>query len=174
MSYLTDVQFSEQMPARAKRLYKRVFDKYHKLNGGDEEVALHLARKALEKHYVKLNERWYPKAAAELIVRHDMDDDDEDDDEDHYPNKNLGIRKRDSLNNNLEMSNTPIKQRKLIATSNRDANVVHRDSDDDEANGDLVEEPDSENDINDGFDTTSSSSDDEYNNVIAIRRFDNY
>lgn len=73
MFHLTDALFKEEMPARAKSLYIRTFNKYHKLDGGDEEIALHLARKAVEKNYVKLNDRWIPKDAAEVIVRHDID-----------------------------------------------------------------------------------------------------
>nr|WUR10804.1 plxy59 [Calliteara abietis nucleopolyhedrovirus] len=111
MNYLIDANFNEQLPARAKRLYKTVFSKYHKLNGGDEEIALHLARKAVEKKYVKINERWYPKAAAELIVRHDMDKDlelsESDDDDDNDINSKAN--KRVKRNNNT----------KLIANDNR-------------------------------------------------------
>ncbi|QHB21695.1 ChaB-1 [Artaxa digramma nucleopolyhedrovirus] len=80
MNYLAEAHFREEIPARAKRLYCKTFNRYHKLNGGDEDVALHLARRAVEKNYVKLNDRWYPKAAAELIVRHDIDDDETSDD----------------------------------------------------------------------------------------------
>ncbi|ACO53482.1 chaB2 [Euproctis pseudoconspersa nucleopolyhedrovirus] len=86
MNYLAEAHFKEEIPARAKRLYCKTFNLYHKLNGGDEDVALHLARRAVEKKYVKLNDRWYPKAAAEMIVRHDMDDDTGEDDDFKKPN----------------------------------------------------------------------------------------
>ncbi|AKC91713.1 chaB-1 domain protein [Lambdina fiscellaria nucleopolyhedrovirus] len=79
MHYLTDLLYGDSMPAKAKILYQKTFNRYHKLNGGDEQVALHLARRALEKNYVKINDCWLPKEAAEAIVRHDMYDDDDDD-----------------------------------------------------------------------------------------------
>ncbi|QYC92742.1 ChaB-1 [Trabala vishnou gigantina nucleopolyhedrovirus] len=101
MDYLANAYFKDQMPARAKRLYQKTFNKYHKLDSGDEDVALHMARRAVEKNYVKLNDRWYPKAAAELIVRHDMDDDDEDSEEDKK-NSSLSSEKiKTKLNYNL-------------------------------------------------------------------------
>nr|BAA24247.1 ORF59 [Leucania separata nucleopolyhedrovirus] len=62
------------MPARAKRLFVNI-NKYHKLDGGDEEVALHMARQAVDREYVMLNNHWIPKTAAEEIVRHDIDED---------------------------------------------------------------------------------------------------
>lgn len=76
MFHLNDAFFKEEMPARAKRLFVKTFAKYHKLDGGDEEIALHLAHKAVEREYVKLNDRWIPKSAAEEIVRHDIDNED--------------------------------------------------------------------------------------------------
>ncbi|UOQ18836.1 ChaB1 [Olene mendosa nucleopolyhedrovirus] len=74
MFYLNEMLLKEELPARARRLFIDTFRKYHKLDGGDENIALHLAFKAIERRYVKLNNKWIPKAAAEEIVRHDIDD----------------------------------------------------------------------------------------------------
>lgn len=78
MFHLNEAFYHEEMPARAKRLFVKTFKKYHKLDGGDEDVALHMAKQAVDREYVKLNNRWIPKTAAEEIVRHDLDDDDDD------------------------------------------------------------------------------------------------
>ncbi|AIE47780.1 chaB [Peridroma alphabaculovirus] len=75
MFHLNESFYNQEMPARAKRLFVRTFKKYHKLDGGDEEVALHMARQAVDREYVKLNDRYIPKRAAEEIVRHDLDED---------------------------------------------------------------------------------------------------
>ncbi|ADD73767.1 ORF58 [Lymantria xylina nucleopolyhedrovirus] len=75
MFYLNEMLLKEELPARARRLFIDTFRKYHKLDGGDENIALHLAFKAIERRYVKLNNKWIPKAAAEEIVRHDIDED---------------------------------------------------------------------------------------------------
>ncbi|QEI03472.1 hypothetical protein [Spodoptera cosmioides nucleopolyhedrovirus] len=75
MFHLNEAFYHEEMPARAKRLFVKTFKKYHKLDGGDEDVALHMAKQAVDREYVKLNNRWIPKTAAEEIVRHDLDDD---------------------------------------------------------------------------------------------------
>ncbi|AAY83979.1 ORF-49 peptide [Chrysodeixis chalcites nucleopolyhedrovirus] len=82
MFHLNEAFFREEMPARAKQLFVKTFKKYHKLDGGDEDVALHMARQAVERDYVKLNDRWIPKTAAEEIVRHDMVESDDDDEND--------------------------------------------------------------------------------------------
>nr|ANS70944.1 ChaB domain protein 1 [Lymantria dispar multiple nucleopolyhedrovirus] len=74
MFYLNEVLLKEELPARARRLFINTFRKYHKLDGGDENIALHLAFKAVERQYVKLNNKWIPKSAAEEIVRHDIDE----------------------------------------------------------------------------------------------------
>lgn len=75
MFHLNESFYKQEMPARAKRLFVRTFNKYHKLDGGDEEVALHMARQAVDREYVMLNNHWIPKTAAEEIVRHDIDED---------------------------------------------------------------------------------------------------
>nr|AIW01512.1 hypothetical protein [Spodoptera frugiperda multiple nucleopolyhedrovirus]QED40159.1 hypothetical protein [Spodoptera frugiperda multiple nucleopolyhedrovirus] len=75
MFHLNEAFYHEEMPARAKRLFVKTFKKYHKLDGGDEDVALHMAKQAVDREYVKLNNRWIPKTAAEEIVRHDLEDD---------------------------------------------------------------------------------------------------
>nr|AOL57053.1 hypothetical protein [Chrysodeixis includens nucleopolyhedrovirus]QGW49182.1 hypothetical protein [Chrysodeixis includens nucleopolyhedrovirus]QGW49322.1 hypothetical protein [Chrysodeixis includens nucleopolyhedrovirus]QGW49462.1 hypothetical protein [Chrysodeixis includens nucleopolyhedrovirus]QGW49602.1 hypothetical protein [Chrysodeixis includens nucleopolyhedrovirus] len=80
MFHLNEAFFKEEMPARAKQVFVKTFKKYHKLDGGDEDIALHMARQAVERDYVKLNDRWIPKTAAEEIVRHDMVESDDDDD----------------------------------------------------------------------------------------------
>lgn len=94
MNYLSDTFYKENMPARAKRLYQKTFNKHHKLNGGDEEIALHLARRAVEKDYVKLNDSWLPKEAVEIIVKHNMDNESLSDDETNFkPNKFFPLNK---------------------------------------------------------------------------------
>lgn len=75
MIHLKDAIFKDLLPARAQRLYEKTFNKYHKLDGGDEEVALLMARQAVEREYVKLNDQWFSKKAAEEIVRHDIAED---------------------------------------------------------------------------------------------------
>ncbi|AYN45049.1 se89 [Alphabaculovirus alterspexiguae] len=75
MFHLNEAFYHEEMPARAKRLFVKTFKKYHKLDGGDEDVALHMAKQAVDREYIKLNNRWIPKTAAEEIVRHDLDED---------------------------------------------------------------------------------------------------
>ncbi|QNV47827.1 ac58/59-like protein [Alphabaculovirus altersperidaniae] len=75
MFHLNKAFYQEEMPARAKRLFAKTFKRYHKLDGGDEDVALHMAKQAVDREYVKLNDRWIPKSAAEEIVRHDLDED---------------------------------------------------------------------------------------------------
>lgn len=62
------------MPARAKRLFLNTFRRYHRLDAGGEELAIRAAWDAVNKDYVKLNNRWMPKTAAQEIVRHDIDD----------------------------------------------------------------------------------------------------
>ncbi|AXS67710.1 ac59-like protein [Cryptophlebia peltastica nucleopolyhedrovirus] len=74
MFHLTDAYYQEELPAKAKKLFKDTFNKYHKLDSANEDVALHMARKAIERNYVKLNNMWIPKVAAEHIVRHDIYD----------------------------------------------------------------------------------------------------
>ncbi|QWO71582.1 chaB [Orgyia pseudotsugata single capsid nuclopolyhedrovirus] len=175
MSYLTDVQFSEQMPARAKRLYKKIFDKYHKLNGGDEEIALHLARKALEKQYVKLNERWYPKAAAELIVRHDMDEDDEielnEEDVAAEAPKLSPVRKRRPT---TPAFSSAIKTKKH-KFSGDDASLENSDDDDDDDNDDddFIHDRDLDEEIEKEFNTSSEDEDNYDDNGVEFR-FRNY
>lgn len=75
MFHLNEAFINQEMPARARRLFVKTFKKYHKLDGGDEDVALHMAKQAVDREYVKLNDRWIPKSAAEEIVRHDLDED---------------------------------------------------------------------------------------------------
>jgi hypothetical protein len=75
MYHIPDIMYTERMPPRAKRLFVETFTKYHKLNGGDEDVALHKARQALQKKYVKMNgvnNAWIPRKAAYEIVRDDL------------------------------------------------------------------------------------------------------
>lgn len=75
MFHLNEAFYHQEMPARARRLFVKTFNRYHKLDGGDEDVALHMAKQAVDREYVKLNDRWIPKSAAEEIVRHDLDED---------------------------------------------------------------------------------------------------
>ncbi|AKN80990.1 ChaB-B-like protein [Lonomia obliqua multiple nucleopolyhedrovirus] len=49
MYHIPNMVYQEKMPPRAKRIFVETFSKYHKLNGGDEDVAMHKARRALEK-----------------------------------------------------------------------------------------------------------------------------
>lgn len=81
MFHLNDSLYKQEFPARARKLFVSTFKKYHKLDGGDEDLALHIAQKAVERDYVKFNNRWIPKRAAEEIMRHDIDDDTDDDSE---------------------------------------------------------------------------------------------
>ncbi|ABF47387.1 ac59-like protein [Clanis bilineata nucleopolyhedrovirus] len=83
MFHLNDSLYKQELPARARKLFVSTFKKYHKLDGGDEDLALHIAQKAVERDYVKFNNRWIPKRAAEEIMRHDIDDDTDDDDSDY-------------------------------------------------------------------------------------------
>jgi ChaB len=83
MYQIPEMLYNEKMPARAKRLFTQTFSKYHKLNGGDEDIALHKARNALEEQYVKdPSNSWIPKTAAYEIIKDNIDDDDDDDDDD--------------------------------------------------------------------------------------------
>lgn len=70
------------MPHRAKKLFTKTFLENHKLNAGDEEVALIKAKKALEDKYVKVNllrDSWIPRKAAYEIIKDDIDNEDDDD-----------------------------------------------------------------------------------------------
>jgi cation transport regulator ChaB len=102
MNYLSDTFYKENMPARAKRLYQKTFNKHHKLNGGDEEIALHLARRAVEKDYVKLNDSWLPKAAVEIIVKHNMDNDSLSDDETNFKHNKFFPLNKSKKNSTLD------------------------------------------------------------------------
>jgi hypothetical protein len=85
MFHLNESFYGQQMPSRAKKLFQKTFKRYHKLDGGDEEIAIHMARQAVEKEYTKLDDKWIPIKAAKEIIRHnlsDTDDDDTDDDND--------------------------------------------------------------------------------------------
>nr|AFS51972.1 DekiORF95 [Dendrolimus kikuchii nucleopolyhedrovirus] len=108
MYQIPDMLYKESMPPRAKKLFVKTFSKFHKLNGGDEDVAMQKARKALEEKYVKidyLNNSWIPRTAAYEIVKDDIDtddnDDDDDDDDDNDEDKsndNYAIQKLKPLN----------------------------------------------------------------------------
>nr|AYU75238.1 hypothetical protein [Spodoptera littoralis nucleopolyhedrovirus] len=69
--------FDQDMPARAKRLFRNTFRRYQD-SGGDEGIAIRAAWEAVNREYVKLNNRWIPKVAAKVIVQHDIDDSSED------------------------------------------------------------------------------------------------
>ncbi|AAN28108.1 hypothetical protein QKT50_gp057 [Rachiplusia ou multiple nucleopolyhedrovirus] len=80
MYQIPDMLYNEKMPPRAKKLFVETFTKYHKMNGGDEDIAMHKARKALEEKYVKidtLQNSWIPRKAAYEIVRDDIDESDD-------------------------------------------------------------------------------------------------
>lgn len=80
MYQIPDILYQEKMPPRAKKLFAETFSKYHKLNGGDEDIAIHKARKALEEKYVKvdtLHNSWIPRKAAYEIVKDDIYDSDD-------------------------------------------------------------------------------------------------
>ncbi|BAC67290.1 hypothetical protein AhnVgp039 [Adoxophyes honmai nucleopolyhedrovirus] len=78
------VFFKEGLPARAQKLFNSTFRQYNDPAGANEEVAFKMARAAVEREYVKLNNNWIPKKAAETIVSHDIYDSDTD--EEHYTN----------------------------------------------------------------------------------------
>ncbi|AUF81573.1 chaB [Malacosoma neustria nucleopolyhedrovirus] len=83
MFHLNESFYGQQMPARAKKLFQKTFKKYHKLDGGDEEIAIHMARQAVEREYTKLDDRWIPIKAAKEIIRHNLTDTDDEDDNDY-------------------------------------------------------------------------------------------
>ncbi|UZE89767.1 ChaB1 [Parapoynx stagnalis nucleopolyhedrovirus] len=89
MYQIPEMLYNEKMPTRAKRLFTQTFSKYHKLNGGDEDIALHKARNALEEQYVKMDpsNSWIPKKAAYEIIKDNIDDHDDDDEEDDDDDK---------------------------------------------------------------------------------------
>ncbi|AHH82628.1 ChaB1 [Buzura suppressaria nucleopolyhedrovirus] len=140
MDYLANVQFKNELPGRAKRLYMNIFRRYHKLNGGDENVAMYLAQKEVEKHYVKLNNQWLPKEAVRLIVRHNMSSSDDDSD-----------------------SDTKNKKRKLIgenATTNA-KNINYKNSNESQFDRSESIESDDENYRDDGSDDDDDDDDDD-------------
>nr|UIX56219.1 HycuOrf-92 hypothetical protein [Hyphantria cunea nucleopolyhedrovirus]UIX56364.1 HycuOrf-92 hypothetical protein [Hyphantria cunea nucleopolyhedrovirus] len=64
------------MPRRAKKLFVDTFSQHHKLNAGDEDVAMQKARQALEERYVRVNDlQWIPRRAAYEIIRDAMSSD---------------------------------------------------------------------------------------------------
>lgn len=76
MYHLPDTLYEEKMPRRAKRLFVDTFSQHHKLNAGDEDVAMEKARQAVEQRYVRVNDlQWIPRRAAYEIVRDDMSSD---------------------------------------------------------------------------------------------------
>nr|ANW12290.1 chaB [Malacosoma sp. alphabaculovirus] len=83
MFHLNESFYGQQMPSRAKKLFQKTFKKYHKLDGGDEEIAIHMARQAVEREYTKLDDRWIPIKAAKEIIRHNLTDTDDEDDNDY-------------------------------------------------------------------------------------------
>jgi hypothetical protein len=79
MYQIPDILYKEKMPTRAKRIFAQTFAKYHKLNAGDEDIAMRKAREALEEQYVKMdaiNSSWIPRKAAFEILKDDLDDED--------------------------------------------------------------------------------------------------
>ncbi|USC25907.1 hypothetical protein [Palpita vitrealis nucleopolyhedrovirus] len=83
MYQIPEMLYNEKMPPRAKKLFVKTFTKYHKMNGGDEDVAMHKAKNALEQKYVKVNalqNSWIPRKAAYEIVKDDFTDDESDND----------------------------------------------------------------------------------------------
>nr|ALR71165.1 hypothetical protein AGNV_103 [Anticarsia gemmatalis multiple nucleopolyhedrovirus]ALR71323.1 hypothetical protein AGNV_103 [Anticarsia gemmatalis multiple nucleopolyhedrovirus]ALR71481.1 hypothetical protein AGNV_103 [Anticarsia gemmatalis multiple nucleopolyhedrovirus]ALR71950.1 hypothetical protein AGNV_103 [Anticarsia gemmatalis multiple nucleopolyhedrovirus]AXE72279.1 hypothetical protein [Anticarsia gemmatalis multiple nucleopolyhedrovirus] len=76
MYHIPDALYEEKMPRRAKQLFVDTFSKHHKLNAGDEDLAMQKARNALEERYVRVNDlQWIPRRAAYEIIRDDMSDD---------------------------------------------------------------------------------------------------
>ncbi|ANF29730.1 ORF-82 [Catopsilia pomona nucleopolyhedrovirus] len=108
MYQLPDMLYQEKMPPRAKRIFVKTFSKYHKLNGGDEDVAMHKARKALEKKYVKMdtiNNSWIPRRAAYEIVKDDIHNDNSDtDDYNNYYNNNFFNKSNYTIHKNSNNS----------------------------------------------------------------------
>ncbi|AUR45117.1 chab domain protein 2 [Spilosoma obliqua nucleopolyhedrosis virus] len=77
MYHLPDTLYEEEkMPRRAKKLFVDTFSHHHKLNAGDEDVAMQKARQALEERYVRVNDlQWIPRRAAYEIIRDAMSSD---------------------------------------------------------------------------------------------------
>ncbi|AWW14403.1 ChaB1 [Hyposidra talaca nucleopolyhedrovirus] len=156
MDYLVNVQFKNELPGRAKRLYMNTFRRHHKLNGGDENVAMYLAQRAVEKDYVKLNNQWLPKEAARLIVRHNMSSSENDDDDDYSDSNRMNKKQKlisgngDGGNNKIQNSNSA--KRKLIySPSNRFQ--LHESNDHDESD-------DNDNDHEDDYEDNEDEDDD--------------
>ncbi|ABI35727.1 ChaB1 [Ectropis obliqua nucleopolyhedrovirus] len=193
MEYLTDIVFKEEMPARAKQLFKKTYLHYCKPHGGGDEImALHMARRAVEKQYVKLNNRWYPKAAAEIIVKHDMDNDDNDDviNSNDYNNdyKNIKTKSLSKKYKSLGNSSTVLKRNKNYNYNSDDNNSFsENEHDEDNINTSnltpipkkikmqiiqrkLDSLPDSSDD-NDDDDDDNNNSDDENDNSIKYNRY---
>ncbi|AGA16210.1 ChaB-like protein [Thysanoplusia orichalcea nucleopolyhedrovirus] len=107
MYQIPDMLYNEKMPPRAKKLFVKTFTKYHKMNGGDEDIAMHKARKALEQKYVKIDtiqNSWIPRKAAYEIVRNDIDE--SDDNDDYNVNIKDGASKKVESSNRLIENNT--------------------------------------------------------------------
>ncbi|AKN80574.1 Cation transporter protein B [Perigonia lusca single nucleopolyhedrovirus] len=158
MFHISESLFKEEkMPVRAKRLFASTFAKYHKLDGGDEDVALHMARKAVEREYVKLNNWWIPKQAAEEIVRHEIDDDNDDD---YYGNqKTKKPRRVTNLTKQSLYNNFDTKKFAGRVTMNRSKiNKLNEDNDeddDDDPKHDYDSDSYDENDDDDDYENSS-------------------
>lgn len=97
MFHLNESFYGQQMPSRAKKLFQKTFKRYHKLDGGDEEIAIHMARQAVEKEYTKLDDKWIPIKAAKEIIRHNLSDTDDDDGTDDDNDDRRVIVKRSNM-----------------------------------------------------------------------------
>lgn len=141
MFHLNEAFYHEEMPARAKRLFVKTFKKYHKLDGGDEDVALHMAKQAVDREYVKLNNRWIPKTAAEEIVRHDLDDDSlsesESPEQHHHQQQH---RHRSSIETSVPFGRGVGKYNRPIVNGNQHRN--NNDDDDEDDDDEFLSESD--------------------------------
>ena len=142
MFHLNEAFYHEEMPARAKRLFVKTFKKYHKLDGGDEDVALHMAKQAVDREYVKLNNRWIPKTAAEEIVRHDLDEDSLSETE----HQTLSTQQEQEHRNTtpFRRSYNKLKPRKIDFDEDEDEFLSESDRDDDDDSADGTDDDDDE------------------------------
>jgi cation transport regulator ChaB len=145
MFHLNESFYGQQMPSRAKKLFQKTFKKYHKLDGGDEEIAIHMARQAVEREYTKLDDRWIPIKAAKEIIRHNLTDTDDEDDHDY-----AAVKRQNLLLNRVDDEGAPSRRQTITklspAVGNRQQNSrkrphrvrrdLHTSSEDDEADDD--------------------------------------
>ncbi|ABL75995.1 Mv-ORF43 peptide [Maruca vitrata nucleopolyhedrovirus] len=124
MYQIPDLLYNEKMPSRAKKLFVETFTKYHKMNGGDEDIAMRKAKKALEEKYVKvdtLQNSWIPRKAAYEIVRDDVDE--SDDNADNFTKTNDRFVENNNENTSTDYD-TEDDERRVNTFNNRKRRVA--------------------------------------------------